>query len=101
MQAVSSAAAPPEAHPRWLAAVSLPCSDPVGLEVTGRSVRLYAGPHFHWRVNVFDSTNSSCVPWAAEATAAPDHVVLSHVPGYMTLFWKRVLVPRHPARSNP
>jgi hypothetical protein len=82
---------PQPEHPRWLAAVALPCSDPIGLEATGRSIRLYAGPHFHWRVNVFDSTNTSCVgPWAVEAAA---HVTVSHIAGYMTLFWKRVLVP--------
>ena len=92
MQAVSRAAAPPEAHPRWLAAVSLPCSDPVGLEVTGRSVRLYAGPHFHWRVNIYDSTNASCARWAT-ASSVKRFVWTSHVPGYMTLFWKKVLVP--------
>ena len=75
---------------RWLGAVALPCSDPVGLNATGQSIRLYAGSHFHWRVNVFDSTDTACVPWAAEAT---EFVQISHLPGYMTMFWKRVLVP--------
>ena len=80
----------PAGRSRWLAAVALPCSDPVGLNATGQSVLLYASSHFHWRINIFDSAQTSCVPWAAEAT---EFLQISHLPGYMTIFWKRVLVP--------
>lgn len=73
---------------RWLAGVALPCSDRAGVEETGRSVLTYAGPSFHWRINVFDRKEASCLPWATNR-----HVWISHVPGYMTLFWKKVLVP--------
>lgn len=77
---------------RWLAGVAAPCSDRVGLEETARSVLTYAGPHFHWRVNIYDSTNASCARWAT-AASVKRFVWTSHVPGYMTLFWKKVLVP--------
>lgn len=73
---------------RWLAGVALPCGDRAGLEETGRSVLAYAGPSFHWRINIYDAKDASCVPWANH-----HHVWVSHVPGYMTLFWKKVLVP--------
>ena len=75
-------------RPRWLAGVALPCSDRAGVQETGRSVITYAGPSFHWRVNVFDRKDASCLPWASHR-----HVWISHLPGYMTLFWKKVLVP--------
>ena len=64
---------------RWLAGVALPCSDRAGVEETGRSVLTYAGPSFHWRINVFDRKEASCLPWATNR-----HVWISHVPGYMT-----------------
>lgn len=83
----SMASAAPSRHSKWLAGIALPCrGDDVGRGATQSIIWQYAGPRFHVRVNIFD-TNRTCL------TSHP-HVVVSHVPGYMTLFWKHVLVPK-------
>ena len=70
----------------WLAGIALPCKgDEIGRGATQAIVDQYAGPRFHVRLNVYDS-NSSCLP-------PHPYVSVSHIPGYMTLFWKHVLVP--------
>ena len=74
--------------PHWLAGVSLSCAESESLAETGRSVARLAGRRFHWRINLHDSTESTCIPWATRP-----FVQVSFVPGYMTLFWKKVLVP--------
>jgi len=71
---------------RWLAAIALPCTgDVLGVNATRAIIRQFAGPRFHFRINVFDGTRS-CL-------SSHPHVVVSYIPGYMCLFWKRVLVP--------
>ena len=71
---------------QWLAGIALPCKgDEVGRSATQAIIEQYAGARFHVRLNVFDS-NSSCLP-------PHPYAIVSHVPGYMTIFWKRVLVP--------
>ena len=85
-QAALDATASPR-RSRWLAGIALPCNgDDVGRAATQKFVDQFAGPHFHVRLNIYDR-NSSCVP-------SHRYVAVSHVPGYMTVFWKRILVPQ-------
>lgn len=71
---------------RWLAGIALPCKgDEIGRSATQAIIEQYAGPNFHVRLNIFDSNSSCLVPHP--------YVIVSYVPGYMTIFWKRVLLP--------
>ena len=97
---------------RWLLAISMPCGAPDGplssLSSTESDIAHFGGPDFHVHVNHFDldreraerlygARRASCL--SASAAAAP-HVHLSYVPGYMTLFWKHVLVPSYTRRFD-
>jgi len=75
--------------PRWLAAVTLPCTDPPSVHEVKHFAHQYAAERLHVHANVFDGIDGECGGALRRAGVAR----VTYVSGFKTLYWRRALTP--------
>ena len=87
---------------RWLLAVSLACKSmrsPSDQQLIERDIANFGSPDFHIFVNVYDGHGchagrvNGVQLVGMDALVKLPYVHLSRIEGYMTLFWKHILIP--------